>query len=58
LPLAFGLPGGKTHRETALKGDPFRRMNRRSRKNGLRATALNNPKNFFDRLSASKEALF
>ncbi len=29
---SFGLPDGKTHRETALKGDPLRRMNRHSRK--------------------------
>jgi len=33
-----------------IPGDPFRRMNRRSRKSRLRAAALNNPKGFFDRL--------
>jgi len=49
----IGLPGGKTHRETALKGDPLRRMNRRSRKNELRTAALNNPKDFFDRLNTA-----
>jgi hypothetical protein len=47
----FGFRAAKSTEKPPIPGDPFRRMNRRSRKSGLRAAALNNPKDFFDRLS-------
>jgi len=39
----------KNTEKSPVWGDPFHRVNRRSRKNGLRAAALNNPRDFFDR---------